>query len=291
MMWNAHLQGRIAPWRLVWSILFLMVALQPARPAAQEQPGMYIVGANDVLTITVHNQADLSRQYTVEADGAFTFPLIGRVPAVGFSVRAIEDDVRSRLAKGYLRDPQVTVSVETHRSQQVFVVGEVRSPGGLQLIGAMTLIEALARAGSITERAGPELMVVRPKAGAPLPDLSQLAQGAPGTNADIVRVNVQNLQAGALGQNIPLQAGDIIFVPRAETVFVSGQVHSSGEYVIRKGMTVRQVLSLAGGVTDRGSTRRIQIIRQVNGVETTISASQQDLVQADDTIVVRERLF
>ena len=56
-------------------------------------------------------------------------------------------------------------------------------------------------------------------------------------------------------------------------------------------MTVRQVLALAGGVTERGSTRRIQIIRQVNGVDTTVGATLQDAVRAGDTIVVRERFF
>jgi polysaccharide export outer membrane protein len=74
-------------------------------------------------------------------------------------------------------------------------------------------------------------------------------------------------------------------------VFVAGQVRSPGEYVIRKDMTVRQVLTVAGGVTDRGSTRRIQIVRQVNGVETKIAANLEDIVQPGDNIVVRDRLF
>ena len=107
----------------------------------------------------------------------------------------------------------------------------------------------------------------------------------------MIRVNLQNLQAGTLSQNVTLRSGDTIFVPRAESVFVSGQVRTAGEYVIRKGMTVRQVLALAGGVTERGSTRRIQIIRQVNGVETTVGANLQDAVRPGDTIVVRERFF
>ena len=76
-----------------------------------------------------------------------------------------------------------------------------------------------------------------------------------------------------------------------EFVFVSGQVYRPGEYTIRAGMTVRQVLALAGGVTDRGSTRRIQIIRHTDGKETTIGADQQDIVRGGDTILVRERFF
>jgi polysaccharide export outer membrane protein len=104
-------------------------------------------------------------------------------------------------------------------------------------------------------------------------------------------VDLRDLLSGATAQNVSLRAGDTVFIPRAETVFVSGQVQSSGEYPIRKGMTVRQVLALSGGVTERGSTRRIQIIRKVNGKETTTGASLQDPVQGGDTVLVRDRLF
>jgi polysaccharide export outer membrane protein len=105
-------------------------------------------------------------------------------------------------------------------------------------------------------------------------------------------VNLQSLQSGALSQNVALRAGDTIFVPRAETVFVSGEVRNPGEYVMRSsGMTVRQALALAGGVSERGSSRRIQIVRVVNGKEETISATLQMTLKAGDTIVVQERYF
>ena len=106
-----------------------------------------------------------------------------------------------------------------------------------------------------------------------------------------MHINLETLQRGALSQNVMLRSGDTIFVPRAESVFVSGQVNRPGEYVIRAGMTVRQVLSLAGGVTDRGSARRIQIIRQVDGKESTVGADLQDKVKNGDTVLVRERFF
>ncbi|MEO8256961.1 MAG: polysaccharide biosynthesis/export family protein [Acidobacteriota bacterium] len=250
----------------------------------------YIVGANDVLTITVFDQPQLTGRYIVQADGTFTFPLLGRLKAGGLSMQALENELRNRLATGgFLKQPQVGVSVEQYRSQQIFVMGEVRQPGALPFTGSMSIIEALAKAGSTTERAGLEAVILRSVNGAP-PDAAaiELAKSAkePGT----IRVNLQNLQ-GALSQNIELRAGDTIFVPRAESVFVSGQVRSVGEYVIRKGMTVRQLLTLAGGVTERGSVRRIQIIRSVNGVDTTIGATLQDTVQAGDTVVVREGFF
>jgi len=108
---------------------------------------------------------------------------------------------------------------------------------------------------------------------------------------DAIRIDLQKLQTGALVQNLTLRPGDTIFVPRALTVFVSGNVRMPGEYVIRVGMTVRQALALAGGVTDRGSTRRVQIIRLVDGKEMTLNGDLQKIVEAGDTIVVNERFF
>jgi polysaccharide biosynthesis/export protein len=263
--------------------------LSAPRPAAAAD---YIVGPNDSLVITVFDQPQLTGRFVVQADGTFTFPMLGRLTVGGLSLQAVENDLRDRLAKGYLKDPQVGVSVDQYRSQQVFVMGEVRSPGSLQFMGAMTLIEALARAGSTTDRAGLEAVIVRSPIGATSPpDTATLTRAQGSSDANVIHVNLDTLQSGALSQNVTLRSGDTIFVPRAETVFVSGQVSRPGEYVIRTGMTVRQVLSLAGGVTDRGSTRRIQIIRQVDSKETTIGADLQDRVRNGDTILVRERFF
>jgi polysaccharide export outer membrane protein len=271
-------------------ILLFLTALQATPSPAADDTRLYVVGPNDVLVITVYGQPQLSGKYVVGADGTFTFPLIGEVEVGGLTLKAIEDDLRGRLARGYLKDPQVTLAVDQYRSQQIFVMGEVRQPGGLPLAGAMTLIEALARVGSTTERAGPEVVIVRSAHGAP-PGPADPARAQDSQDSEVIRVNLERLQSGALSQNVALRAGDTIFVPRAETVFVSGQVRSAGEYVIRRAMTVRQVLALAGGVTDRGSTRRIQIVRQVDGKEVTMNAQLQDPVRSGDTIFVRDRLF
>jgi len=86
----------------------------------------YIVGANDVLTVTVFDQPQLSGKYIVQADGTFNFPLLGRLKAGGLSMQVLENELRDRLLKGgFLKQPQVTVSVDQYRSQQIFVMGEV----------------------------------------------------------------------------------------------------------------------------------------------------------------------
>src|SRR6476660_65866 len=125
--------------------LTLLLAVLAVSGMAQIQPVPsivdYVVGPQDVLTITSYDQADLSGKFTVEADGTFTFPLIGRVKAGGLTLRALEDSLKTRLKdEGFFRNPQVTVAVETYRSQKIYVIGEVRSPGSYPLSGDMSLV-------------------------------------------------------------------------------------------------------------------------------------------------------
>src|SRR6185503_11914432 len=131
-------------------IVLAIGALALAVPAASsaQSAADYVIGPQDVLTIQVFDQADLGGKYTVETDGTFSFPLVGRVRAGGMTLRAFEVELKAKLADGYFRNPQVTVAVEQYRSQRVFVMGEVRAPGPVALTGGMTLIEALSRAGS-----------------------------------------------------------------------------------------------------------------------------------------------
>ncbi len=265
--------------------------LRPARqgPANPAQQADYLVGPQDVLSITVWDQNDLSGKFTVETDGSFTFPLIGRVQAGGLTLRQVETELKKRLADGYFKNPQLTVSIETYRSQRVFITGEVRTPGTYTLTGDMSLIEALSRAGSTTQFAGAEVVIVRSNEGktASGPLLPNQSEGATS-----IRVDLKELQSGGLSQNVPLKDGDTIFVPAAETVYVFGQVKNPGAYPLRtKNTTVLQALSLAGGVTDRGSTGRIKIVRIVNGKKNEIKVELTDLVQPGDTIMVPERYF
>jgi polysaccharide export outer membrane protein len=272
--------------RAVVTMVGVLAALlgMAGHPAAQTN---YVIGPQDVLSIVVFGETDLSGKYTVEQDGTFTFPLIGRVRAGGVTLRAFEQDLKGKLADGFLRNPQVTVGVETYRSQRILVMGEVRSPGEYQLTGEMTLLSALARAGSTTPTAGREVLIVRAHRGA-----RPAAPGAGGDpEPDIVRVDLAALQAGNLALNVPLQDGDTINVTKAQSVFVAGQVKSPGAYAAERGTTVLQVLSLAGGVTDRGADGRVRILRTTNGKKTELKAKLTDTVEPGDTIVVPERFF
>ena len=265
-----------------------------AAPIAQAAPASgapadYLVGPQDVLSITVWDQNDLSGKFTVETDGSFTFPLIGRLQAGGLTLRQIDAELKRRLADGYFKNPQLTVAVDTYRSQRVFIVGEVRTPGTYTLTGDMSLIEALSRAGSTTPNASTEAVIVRAAEGK-APTGPTLPSQADASKA--IRVDLKDLQSGALSQNVALKDGDTIFVPRAETIYVFGQVKNPGAYALQtKDTTVLQALSLAGGVTDRGSTNRIKIVRIVKGEKTEIKVKLTDTVLPGDTVIVQERFF
>jgi polysaccharide export outer membrane protein len=262
---------------------------QPAKPATPSQQPDYLVGPQDVLTITVWDQNDLSGKFTVETDGSFTFPLIGRIQAGGLTLRQVENELKKRLADGYFKNPQLTVGVDTYRSQRVFITGEVRTPGPYTLTGDMSLIEALSRAGSTTQFAGNEVVIVRAADGkaATGPLLPNQVEGA-----TTIRIDLKDLQSGGLSKNVPLKDGDTIYVPLAESVFVFGQVKNPGEYPLRrKDTTVIQAISMAGGATDRGATNRIKIMRIVSGKKTEIKVTLTDIVLPGDTVMVPERYF
>jgi polysaccharide export outer membrane protein len=250
-------------------------------PAAQTS---YVLGPRDVVNITVTGEEDLSRKYTIEADGTFTFPLIGRITAKGLTLRDLEAQLTKQLAAGFLRNPQVQVAIENYQSQRITVWGQVNQPAEYQLTGDMTLMSALAKAGGVTPAAGREVLVIRAPQKRP--------DGGPSEEPEILRINLAELQAGNMALNVALQNGDTINVPKAQQVFVSGHVKSPGGYAVEPGMTVLQVLTLAGGLSDRGSDKRISILRTVDGKKKEIKGVKLTAaVEPGDTIVVGPRIF
>ena len=152
----------------------------------------------------------------------------------------------------------------------------------------MTLIEALARAGSTSEKAGRYALIVRAPGGRE--STGPLLPADPAA-ADTVRVDLSQLHSGKPMQEITLRDGDTIFVAPSAPVYVTGQVRSPGAYQISGEITVLQALSLAGGVTDRGTNARLKILRIVNGKKEEFRVKLTDIVQPGDTILVPERYF
>jgi polysaccharide export outer membrane protein len=257
-------------------------AQQPAATAAQTAaaaPLDYVIGAQDQLSITVFEEPALTGKYRVENDGFFTFPLLERVRAAGRTLGDLQAELTSMLANGFLKNPQVRVEIDQYKSQQVVVTGEVRTPGPITISGTtMTLLTALALAGSPTANASNEVIVVHPA-------LAGQAEG------ETIRVNRRDLELGRAGMDIVLRDGDIINVPKAQTFFVDGFVRNPGSYVLDPGMTVQQAIALAGGLAERGSNRRLTARRLSSGKLVEVDVRLEDKVQPGDTIYVRSRFF
>jgi len=151
------------------------------------------------------------------------------------------------------------------------------------------LFPANASAGQNAEPAA-ETTTAAPAGATPAPSpVLGLPFVPPG--AEIYRVSLLELQSGNPEKNIPLQAGDTVFFPRAAQVYVMGSVSRPGPYRFQEGMTVLQALTLAGGVTERGSSGRAKFVRIVDGKKVETKARPTDPVQPEDTLYVPERFF
>jgi polysaccharide export outer membrane protein len=265
---------------------------QAAPPSAGQAAGgqeNYVIGRGDVLNVTVYDQPELSGKYPVESDGSFRFPLVGRVKAAGLTLRQAEADLRRLLSPDYLKNPQLTINLDQFRGQRVFVFGAVSSPGTYPLADGTTIIEVLVKAGY---GAASVATVLRPRNSQSGP----LQPGAAGVG-ETIRVNLRELEKdvenGILARNIALRDGDTVFVPRFDPnrIYVTGEVKSPGAYSVPEGTTVLQAITLAGGVTEKASLRRTQIIRLVKGEQKKVNAKMSDIVQPGDTVVVNEKLF
>jgi polysaccharide biosynthesis/export protein len=268
--------------------VFLMLAgshqpaiSQPTSPQPVRETASYVIGPQDQLAITVYDEPDLTNHYRVDDAGFISFPLISRIGAAGLTVAEFEDRLRTTLANGYIRNPQVRVDIEQYRSRSVVVTGSVRAPQKLTMTGtSMTLLEALALAGSPTADASNEVIVTRRGPNAAKPD-----------DLEEVRVNRRDLELGRSGRDVVLRDGDIVHVPMAQRFYLDGHVRNPGPFVLEPGMTVQQAIALAGGLSERGSDRGIVARRLVNGKMTDVDVKLDDQVQAGDTIVIRQRFF
>jgi len=269
----------------------------PAAPVPSPAPSAspvseYQIGAEDILKVTVYGHEDLTQTVVVQSDGTFVFPLIGRIKGGDLTPKELERKITTLLSQGFIRNPQVTVLVQEYRSKTIFVVGEISRPGTYPLAGARTLVEALARAGPTTANAGGEVVIVRPHGEVQGPVLpSQVGEGPASAAAEVIRVNMPDIQAGDLTKNVLLRPNDTVFVPLAPKVFVSGEVRNPGAYPFAPGTTVRQAISLAGGLTEDGSSGRIRVVRTLEGKSREVKIRIDDPIQPGDTIVVKSKLF
>jgi polysaccharide export outer membrane protein len=166
--------------------------------AAKAHDDTFVIGNDDVLTINVWKEPDISRSIPVRSDGKISLPLVGEVQAAGLTPLKLEKDIAGKL-KNYISEPEVTVIVQQVNSQKFNILGQVARPGSYALANSPTVLDAIALAGGFRDFAKKKNIYV-------------LRQGASGESR--IPFNYKDVSQGRnMSQNVKLQPGDTIIVP------------------------------------------------------------------------------
>jgi polysaccharide biosynthesis/export protein len=257
-------------------------------PAAQKPPAggpvesaaRYVLGPDDVIAIKAMDADEVSNaSLRIDPSGYISLPLVGRVAAGGLTVERLERELSTRL-KTYVREPVVAVSVVEYRSQPVSVIGSVGQPGVHQLEGRKTLIEILAKAGGLRAEAGDSIKITRKAewGAIPLPSATKDPSG----QFSVAEVSLKSImQAANPEENILIKPNDVISVPRADLVYVIGEVKKPGGFMLQERGTISglQALAMADGLTPIAAPQKAMIIRQsAGGTRVQIPANLKDIL-------------
>lgn len=258
--------------------------------------GDYMVGGYDVLSITVYEEEDLSREAVrVSAEGYISFPLIGRIKVDNCTTSEIERIISYKLAEEqYLLDAHVSVMVTEYNSKRFLVLGAAQNPGSYALQARARVLDAISRAGGIDPgQAGKKGMIIRTE--------------NPNTAKErkiLIDIDLQGLLKGRDQiSNIYLMDKDVLFIPTADYFYIIGQVNNPGSYKIpEREITLVEAIGVAGGFTRIAARNKTRIIRVEDGTEKIINVKvdaitkagkkiQDVIIQPDDVIVVPESFF
>ena len=222
----------------------------------------YVLGPDDMITVRVTDAEEFTdKPIKIGASGYITLPMVGRIEAGGRTTDELEKAIIERL-KTYIRNPEVAVGVTEEKSQPVSVIGAIEAPGVHQLQGRKTLVEILSLAGGVRQDAGYSVRITRQMEWGriPLPN----AVTDPSGKFNVAEVNLKAImEAKNPAENILIMPHDVISVPRAEAVYVIGDVKKPGEFVLgeKARMSVLQALAMAAGVERTASLSKARILR------------------------------
>jgi polysaccharide biosynthesis/export protein len=200
------------------------------------------IGPDDLVAVTVYDSPELSRTIRVSADGTLRMPMLKqKIQAKGKMPADIEVSIAEELkAEGILVDPVVSVSVSEYRSRPISIAGEVRSPVTFQALPGMTLLDAITRAGGLSEEAGPDIIVTRSTKD-PDGQMREVNQRIPAKGL---------LDASDPSLNIALYGGEQIRVPPAGRIYVVGNVKMPGAVKVHEtnDATVLKAIAMSQGL-------------------------------------------
>jgi len=251
----------------------------------------YQIGAKDLLEISVFEVPELNITVRVSENGMITLPLLGEVKAEGLNRADLEKKIATMLEKNYLKNAQVTIFIKEFQSKKISVMGAVKTPGMVDLIGRQSLLQVISMAGGLSEQASDTVVIFRQFKNVPSQSL-------------VIKLDDVLLKANPK-YNIPIFPGDIINVPGSQymDIYVFGQVKNPGAVRMKKGsdeVTLLRAIAQAGGFSDRARRGKVQITRSEGGSEKKIYVDVKDILgggrkdfvlQAFDVVFVPESIL
>lgn len=206
----------------------------------------YEIGPGDLVWLEVVGQPDMTGDARISGDGMIMIPQARSVSIAGLTLDQARDVITSTLAKGYLRSPQVLINVKDFASKKISVSGGVKAPESYAMVGGRSRFsDVLLRAGGLVDPAAPRAEVWR--------DIQGVRQ--------IIPIDLERLRRGEAEGDIELLAGDHLYVPEVDQVYVDGQVGKPGGVAYRDGMKLTEAITQAGSMTSLGRAQGVTITR------------------------------
>jgi polysaccharide biosynthesis/export protein len=266
-------------------LLVMALAAAGVAQTALAQSTAATLAPGDVLKITVYGNPDLATTTRILPNGNISFPLIGEVSVGGVSPVEAERTIANRLSRGgFVRNATVNIFVEERSAvvgSSVTLLGQVGRSGTYSLDpespdSVSNLVDLLAKAGGPTDKAADYCYLIRKENGQPKK----------------LRIDLAGLLgSGDLKSNVVLMKGDVVMVPEMDVFYIYGEVQRPGRYRLERDMTVMQGLSVASGMTPRGSIKGIVLNRQDGAKVRSLPSDLDDHLQPNDVVYVKTAVF
>src|SRR5229473_1896475 len=254
---------------------------EPAATRITGSPHALLIGAGDLLEVSLYGMPDFKTNVRVNSGGEISLPMLGTVTVSGLSVEQAQLLIERKLSeKGLFNDPHVTVFEKEYATQGISVLGEVQKPGIYPLLGSRNLYDAISVAGGTTPKAGRYVLITR-RNDPQHPVRVPLLTGAP----------------ESMENNVTVEPGDTILISKAGVVYVVGDVHQPGGFVMENGndITVLKAIALAQGTNPNAKLDGARVIRKTAegpqdvplSLKKIMAAQAPDIqLQADDVVFV-----
>jgi polysaccharide export outer membrane protein len=282
--------------------------LQLTNQLEQLTRASYRLGPGDVVRINVRGHPDLSKDVPISADGSLDYSPLHGIQVANLTVQQLESELKQHLRKTFANEALLQADVVHYRTQHIYVLGAVRTPGVHPLRPRASLLDIVSQAGGPTSEAG-WVAVLLP--GPAHKNLASVSNSGVMEEPRMMRIDLEKLLIGLVQPNIEVLSGDVIFVPERGHYFVLGGVQRPGQYRMERDMTVIRAISRAGGFSRFGSQTYATVWRyhvhhekcggdlclrgyarrEIDEPPREFRVRPHDVLQSGDVLVVPESVF